>query len=349
MKEKHFSLQHRTTCRICGSDKGIRRMLHWKNIPLAANLTDKINPNEEKYNLDVYYCEECGHVQLLDVIDSGIYEDYLYTPSYSSEYNEYLDSFTKNLVEKYGKGNVMEVGSSDGELLQYFKKYGCDVTGFEPSGNLAKLSAETRGIPVINDYFSAKTAEKVYQKLDSVDYVVVRHVMEHLDDLNAIVDAFVKILNDNGTLVIEVPYLYNILTEKQFYAFFHEHLSYFSVTALNNLLSRHGFRIYDVHTNKLEGGSIVVYATRNSSVVADESVERFLNKEKDTLSSDNITSFFAGIQSSVQKTQRFILDAVKSGQTLAGWGAGQRGVMLMNICGFSSDEIAFVIDVNQCQ
>ena len=148
-------------------------------------------------------------------------------------------------------------------------------------------------------------------------------------------------------MLVEVPYLKRIVLENQFYAFFHEHLSYYSVTALANLLARHGMYIHKVFENELEGGSILIAANSSNIASEDDNVKQYLDDEVNSLSSDKIQAFADAVSSNIDCMKRLIAKAHASGKKVAAWGAGQRGCTLISLCGFQSEDLAYVVDVNK--
>lgn len=346
-----LKLEHRDTCRICGKEE-FTKIVNWENIPLSADVLDEISEEglgEDVYPLDVYLCKECGYVQLLDIIDSEIYENYLYTPSFSKEFLEYVSALSMDIVDTYGPCKVIEIGSSDGLLLKHLQDKSCQVLGFEPSSCLAERANNQYQIPTRNAYFSnnKETTSYIEECMGKADLFIIRHVLEHLDHLDMIIQGIYENLSETGSLIIEVPYLKNIIQENQFYAFFHEHLSYFSLRVLNKLLVKNNFVITNVRTGKLEGGSIVVYASKDKEAYVDNEVGVILEEEDRILSIEEIEKFSKRIHSCINSIRVFV-DNMKNQQVkIAAWGAGQRAVTLLNACGLTSDHIQYVIDVNE--
>lgn len=243
-------------CRLCGNRSGFFSVIETE-VPLAANVTDEPQVGMKRYPLYVVRCNSCGHVQLKETLDASFYEDYLYTPSYASGFVKYIDWFVNWLCSKIDKPErkVIEIGSSNGYLLGKLQEREWHVLGVEPSTKLSKAANEM-GIKTVTTFFSKNTVEQIKSAIGQPDVLIFRHVIEHLDSLEDIVQGMKNIIGD-GLLLIEVPYLKRIITENQFYGFFHEHLSYYSVTALRNLLQKGNLYIHNVMENDLEGGSIL--------------------------------------------------------------------------------------------
>ena len=152
-----------------------------------------------------------------------------------------------------------------------------------------------------------------------------------------------------GGVYIEVPYVKREIEEKQFYAFYHEHVSYFSVKTLKYLLESADLKIVDVQENDLEGGAVLIRAVRKNEEDSSEvpKVESYLKTEEKFISPESLKNFSDDIQIFIKNFEDKITSLKKNGQTVAGWGAGQRACTLLNLSGLTSSDIAYVIDVNR--
>lgn len=340
-------MEERFQCRICGADEFISILEY--NAPLAAQVLDRPSKDIARYPLNVVYCKNCGHIQLKGKLDINLYDNYLYTPSYAAGFVTYIEWFVDRLNEWIKKETdipvILEIGSSNGYLLEKMKETGWRVLGIEPSKSLADVSLE-RGIDTINGYFSKEIVDNITARIGRPDVVVLRHVMEHLEDLNDIIIAIKQLIGD-GMLLIEVPYVRKIIEEKQFYAFFHEHLSYFSVMGLNHLLSKNEFYIHRIYENTLEGGAILICATKIPEVSEGDNLQEYCSAEKAAISQEKVLYFSEKIDLHIAEIKDRIKETVTSGKSLAGWGAGQRGCTLIHLCELQSDALKYVIDVNE--
>lgn len=323
-------------CKICGSSN-LKLKFQTPSVPLAGILLFDVSEPYNNYTTDVYRCEKCGHIQLIDTIPDEVYKNYLYTPSNSRGFNEHIEWLTKDLITKFDPKKIIEVGSANGKLLSSFKKKGCEVLGYEPSIKLSEISKNEDVLTLIN-FFSEKTSISY-----DADLIIMRHVLEHITDLDDIMIAVSKSLSKNGIFVIEVPNLLNIIKENQFYAFFNEHVSYFSVKSLKYLLNKFGFKIIEIQDVSLEGGSILIYASQSYKYKETEEVEKRINEENKII---NIDKFAKNTNKQIENIKSFVKKQNQKGLKIAAWGAGQRGVSLLNICKFTNKDIRYVVDVN---
>ncbi|MCP4507856.1 MAG: class I SAM-dependent methyltransferase, partial [Fuerstiella sp.] len=159
-----------------------------------------------------------------------------------------------------GDSLVVEVASNDGYLLQWYKQAGVPVLGVEPAGNIAAVANDEKGIPTLNEFFGSAVATQMAENGQQADVIHANNVLAHVADLNGVVAGFKTILKPGGRVVVECPYLKELVDNVEFDTIYHEHLCYFSLTALNHLFRNHGLDIVDVEQLEIHGGSIRVYA-----------------------------------------------------------------------------------------
>jgi len=169
-------------------------------------------------------------------------------------------------------------------------------------------------------------------------------------DLNDFVAGLALLLKPGGTITLEFPHLVNLIEQNQFDTIYHEHFSYFTATAVRNVLSTHGLTIYDVEQIPSHGGSLRVYATdsatgarecsaRVGDVLAREQSEGYLDIGK-----------YLGFDEQVRETKRTLLELLirikRHGGRIAGYGAPGKGNTLLNFCGIGKDFLDFTVDRN---
>src|SRR3990167_3094245 len=264
-----------THCRICGSGN-LRQYLDLGNSPLANALLSSSSASFKRYPLVVLFCEECSLSQLSIVINPNIlYRDYPYHSSVSKTFQDHCLEMAKTLKKMtlIEDPHMVDIASNDGCLLEQFKKSGFSVIGVEPSKNLAR-EANQKGLFTINDFWSEESSNAVID----ADVITALNVFAHVDDLKSFLKGVTKSLHKSGVLVIEVPYLYNLLSKNQFDTIYHEHLSYFLLKPLVTLFNSSGLTLFRVEEYDIHGGSIRVYASKDRPV--EKSVDKMLAFEK---------------------------------------------------------------------
>ena len=308
---------HRATCRLCDAPAPAL-LLSLPPMPLAGDPVAADSPvHDQRYPIEVHVCEQCGLVQLLDVLPGEFYADYRYTPSHAAGFARYhFADLADELTATFSPSTVLEIGSSDGALTGAMQARGVQVVGFEPSAALA-ARANARGIPTLAQYFSTTTIGEAPVAFARTDVVIVRHVMEHLDDFGDVLTAVARLLTPGrGVLVIEVPSFGNIIDEERYYAFFNEHLSYLSLTAMRTLLGRHGFALTSARRVFPEGGSMLVVAAREGdrpSVVAPAGFEH----DASLADPVRLRDFVTRLDAFRARMRRFVEAARREGRRLA--------------------------------
>lgn len=344
-----YDIKTNDSCRLCGGNK-LRRAGEIPPLPLAGRPVTRAAAEAgacERYPVSLFHCAGCGLLQLTDVVSAGIYENYLYTPAHSEAFAGHCRKLARALREKYAPARAVEIGCGCGTLLKCLVNEDIRATGYEPAANLA-AAASAEGLDVVNDYFTEKTAFSPNGPESKADLVVIRHVLEHIDDFSGILGPVSRMLGGDGIFVIEVPDARNIVGQNQYYSIFHEHLNYFTLRSLNSLLKKYGFFIYEAEEVFPEGGSLLVTAGRERRGDRFDDLcrsGRFAAEGKDE-PEGYYSGFFATMNDCVDKFKGFVRAAKEAGTRLAAWGAGQRGITLLNLCGTGPDAIAYVIDSN---
>src|SRR5262249_24585233 len=193
----------------------------------------------------------------------NIFSDYAYFSSYSESWLEHARTYTEAVTTRFGLNErswVVEIASNDGYLLQYFVQRGIPVLGIEPAKNVAE-EAVRRGIPTEIRFFGVDGARDLAGRGKKADLIVGNNVFAHVPDLNGFVSGLKLLLSPAGVITLEFPHLMQLVMHNQFDTIYHEHLFYFSLTAVISLFRRHGLNIFDVEQLSTHGGSLRIYAS----------------------------------------------------------------------------------------
>ena len=340
-----------TACRSCGSS-GLATVLSLGETPLANALLreEELRQDEPRYPLDLAFCPTCSLVQITETVPPEIlFRDYLYFSSFSDTMLRHAEELTARLVREreLGAGSLaVEVASNDGYLLQYYQRAGVPVLGIEPARNIAKVAVE-RGIPTVAEFFGLDLARQLVAEGRRADVIHANNVLAHVADLNGFVAGMAMLLKDTGAAVIEVPYLGEMVPRLEFDTIYHEHLCYFSLTALTRLFARHGLAVTDVEQIPLHGGSLLFTATPAAARHAPSArVEALLARE----SKDGIPrlAYYEELAPRVvrwrESFRAFLGDLKAKGQRLAAYGAAAKGSTLLNYAGVGTELLDFVVD-----
>lgn len=338
------------SCRSCGNG-GLDLILDLGETPLANSLlTDEtLHKPEERFPLQLFFCPSCTLVQIGETVSpEKLFRDYLYFSSFSDTMLEHAENIVERIVSHRSLGPehlAAEVASNDGYLLQHYKKRGVPVLGIEPARNIAKVAIE-KGIDTIPEFFSADLGRQLASQNRRADVVHANNVLAHVADLNGFVEGFQRFIKANGTVVVEAPYLKDFLDHCEFDTIYHEHLCYFSLTALNALFGRHGLSIIRVERVAIHGGTIRIFAANRGAYPVDISVARLLAEEEawGVGRAEAYHDFGARVQNVKTKLRALVDQLREKGQRLAAYGAAAKGSTLLNYFGIGRETVEFVVD-----
>lgn len=305
------------------------------------------------YPLHVMVCDKCWLVQLQDVAraETHFHDDYVYFSSFSSSWLEHARRYVDSMIPRIGltsASRVVEIASNDGYLLQYFVQAGIPCLGVEPTANTA-AAARKIGVDSREMFFGRDTAAKLADEGWKADLLLGNNVLAHVPDINDFVGGMPLMLKQQGVITLEFPHLLNLIAFNQFDTLYHEHYSYLSLTALIPIFQRAGLRFFDVEHLPTHGGSLRVYAChQNAAHVDTGAVASCLAQEK--AAGLTVPETYAAFGEKVRETKRsllqFLIDAKRSGKTIAAYGAAAKGNTLLNYCGVGTDFIDYVVDKN---
>jgi len=314
---------------------------------------EKLNSMEPFYPLHVYICERCFLVQIEEyVAPEEIFAQYAYFSSYSTSWRQQAKAYTEKMrreLKLSDRSLVVEVGSNDGYLLEYFFHAGVPVLGIEPAANVAK-AAEARGVPTLVKFFGRQTAKELVAEGRQPDLLLGANVLAQIPDLNDCVAGMKILLKPGGVITIEFPHLMRLIADNQFDTIYHEHFYYFSFLAAERIFAFHGLTLFDVEELPTHGGSLRIYARHadDSSKLLTERAKELRTQE--TSIGTGTLAYYRSFTEQVHETKRrlleFLIDAKRTRKTIAGYGAPGKGNTLLNYCGIRTDFIDYTVDMN---
>jgi len=304
---------------------------------------------EESFPLAVAYCGGCHLVQLTHQVEPDkLFSRYLYFSSFSDSFLEHSRKMAASYIARFGLGpgkRVLEIASNDGYLLQNFKPCGASVLGVEPARNIA-AEAVARGIPTLAVFFGPDTVAEIRAQFGMADLIVGNNVLAHVPRINDFLAAVTACLDSNGAAVFEFPYLKHLLDRTEFDTIYHEHVFYYSLTALDGLARRAGLEIFDVLHQPIHGGSLRLFLQPPGVRPVDAAVREMLKAEAAAgLTGADRYARFAGAVESLRNKLRALLGKLKAdGKRIAAYGAPAKGNTLLNYCGIGRETLDFTVD-----
>ena len=235
----------KTVCRSCQRDC-LEVFLDLGQSPLADRILTKeqLDQPEPRFPLEVAFCHNCSLVQILETVppEQLFCNDYPYYSSVSASLLEHSKINVMELIRKRklrSDSFVVELASNDGYLLKNYLENDVPCLGIDPAEGPAKV-AEKVGVPTLCTFFSRDLAQELAGENLKADVIHANNVLAHVADTNGFVAGIRTLLKDDGIAVIEVPYIKNLIDNCEFDTIYHQHLCYFSVTALDHLFRRDG-------------------------------------------------------------------------------------------------------------
>lgn len=280
----------------------------------------------ETFPLDLHLCDDCGHVQLVDVIDPNkLFSNYAYRSESSPGLAEYFCRYASHVSSTIGllKGSrVLDVGSNDGTLLRHFRQLGMSVIGVDPATEIARR-ATAENIPTINSFFNKTIAEQIKIEYGPIDLCTANNVFAHNDELGGMASAVEHVLADDGVFVFEVSYLRDTIENLVFDFIYHEHLCYHSVRPMRSFLRRHGLELFHVERTPSKGGTLRGFAKKASDKREIlPSVDAFIKNEQALRLSDPETYrlFMERVNALGDRLRSFL--QIEKSQSRPVWGYG---------------------------
>jgi SAM-dependent methyltransferase len=336
-------------CRACGGTR-VPVILSLGRTPLANALVPPglPAPPEPTYPLELVFCETCTLVQINETVPPELmFSDYAYFSSYSDTMLAHARSLVERVVDERELGPehlAAEIASNDGYLLQYYLQAGVPVLGIEPAANVARV-AEAKGIRTVVDFFGEALAARLAAEGVRADVIHASNVMAHVPDLPGFCRGLAALLAADGRAIIEVPYVKDLIDHREFDTIYHEHLAYFSVTALDRLFAAQGLSVIDVERIPIHGGSLRVTVAHQG--VPQSRVVALLLDEEHALGLTSLP-FYARFGRAVEELRRQLTGLVAElrahGHRIAAYGAAAKGSTLLNYCGIDCRSIGFVAD-----
>lgn len=350
----NLSPVHARTCRLCGGflehtfvDLGVSPLA---NTYLTASQLSNMEPF---YPLCVYVCQQCLLVQLEEYeTPENIFRDYAYFSSYSETWLRHAEDYADLMVARFGldaNTRVVEVGSNDGYLLQYFIRKGIPAFGIEPAANVAEAAVKA-GVPTVVRFFGEDTARSLSAEGKLAGLLIGNNVLAHVPNLNDFVRGLKMLLSARGVITMEFPHLMRLMGENQFDTIYHEHFSYFSFITVEKIFATHGLTLFNVEELETHGGSLRIYArhAEDASKPIGERVGELLVREQAAgfTRLEHYLSFAGRVKETKREILEFLITAKREGKSIAGYGAPAKGNTLLNYCGIRSDFIDYTVDRN---
>jgi SAM-dependent methyltransferase len=332
-------------CRSCAACSG-ELILDLGEQPLANNLLapEDLAQPEPRFPLRLAVCTECWLLQITDLVPPvELFSNYIYFSSYSDAWTQHAAECAARYRDEFAPNYVIEIASNDGYLLRHFAEANTPHLGIEPAENIATAARE-KGIKTRTDFFTEKLAQELAAEKPA-DLILANNVFAHAPDINDFVAGLKTLLAPEGRAILEFPHAVKMIAQTEFDTIYHEHVFYFTLTALEPVFARHALRVTRAERTPMHGGSLRIFVQHDSHA-ANETVG-VLRAEESKLGVDRLAYYrnFAANASAIRDQLCDQIAALKAeGKTLAAYGAAAKGSTLLNFCGITANDLGFVAD-----
>jgi SAM-dependent methyltransferase len=337
-------------CQVCGHAP-LASVLSLGYMPPVNQMVaiGEVPRQQPWFPTNLLHCANCDLVQLGLAVDPVI----IFPPEYP-----YTSGTTKllrdNFAELYSEAAAMlrlgpqdlvvDIGSNDGTLLSNFQAGGHRVLGIEPT-EVGKI-AGNRGIPTLQRYFTPAVAAEVKREHGPARVVTAANCFAHMEDVHAIVEGILDLLAPDGVFISESHYLIGLLDTLQYDTVYHEHLRYYSLNSLANLLQMHGLEVFHARPIPSHGGSIRVYAGRRGARPVNDSVADMIAGEpRGEAMRERLKAFRNDVMMSKLRLLAMIRDLKEKGARICGISAPSRASTLVNYVGLDEALIDYVCEI----
>ena len=338
--------------RITGSPN-LETIIAFGETPLADRLlrADQLDEPDLIAPLTLAFCPDSSLAQIRETVNPEIlfYAEYPYFSSVSQSLLKHFRESAEYIINTRPLGPdslVMEAASNDGYLLKNFADRGIPVLGIDPSVAPATAAREA-GIPTMITFFTRDLAAQLVAEGKAADVFLANNVLAHVPDLNGFVAGIKTVLKPTGVAVIECPYVVDLVDHVEFDTIYHQHLCYFSITALDKLFRQHGLYLNDVKRTQIHGGSLRLFVepVENVGPVVTELLATERERKVDTI---EYYRDFADRVAHVRDSLLAILRDLKAqGYRIAAYGAAAKATTMLAYCGIDSSLVDYVVDLNK--
>ena len=342
------------TCRSCASSD-LKLILDLGNQPWCNDFLKKEQVgNEQKHPLRLFRCEECELLQIDETVSKEImFGDHCYLSGTTSTLRDhFLEVAIENVKQFHLKTNdlIVDIGGNDGtQLLQYKKAGVSNLINIECAKRVSKISREA-GINTLTEYFNKECARDKLGK-GTVKLFNASGIFFHLEELHSVIEGIKYSLADDGVLVVQFMYAGAMIDNKNFDTIYHEHLCYYTIHSLQNLLSRYGLEIFDAYYSPIHSGSIISKITHVDKQEKTQRLKESLAKDK-KYTKEKIIEFAKEVESTKGNLKEKLMELKYDGlsqdsKKIYAYGAPAKGNTLLNYFGIDNTIIDKAVEINE--
>lgn len=335
-------------CRMCSS-KEFYEVINLGKHPLVNSLISKkdLKQKDPVFPIIVKQCKKCKLVQLVNTIDAEeIYKkvDYLYFSSDMPSLDGYFKTYAEDVKKRFlKKGDlVVEIGCNDGIMLKHFKKK-CNVLGVDPATNVILRTIKNK-IPAVPFFFSEELSKKIKAEWGQAKVIIGNNCIAHLNDLKDLMSGVSSLLTRDGIFILECNYWGGMVKNTNYSLIYHDHYSYFSAKVWINFAKKYKMKPFDAVITPAQGGSLRLFISKNNRPTTKRFRQLINNEIKNKLNTFSTSNHYKNnVISTSYKLRSLILDLIKKGKKIAGYGAAAKGMTILK-CSNIGDKLLYFVD-----
>ena len=342
-------MKYNIQCRMCGSRELIK-FLDLGDQPLANSFlkTEKEFETEERYPLQVCFCNQCNLVQLSGVVSKEkLFSDYIYFSSGMPKLSNHFKAYAEDVMDRFLKPAdfVVEIASNDGILIKFFQDKGFRTLGIDPAANVVKIAKEF-GVRTLENFFSEKLAKQIARDEGKANVILANNVVAHIDDHHDLLKGIKNLLADDGVFVMEAPYLVDMFENLTYDTIYHEHLSYLALRPLKRVFEMHDLEAFDIEVNVVQGRSLRIFAGHKGKHKITANISKYieleLSKGMDRL--ETYQHLVNKITEQKEQLVKLLTDLKQQGKKIASYGAPAKGNTMLNYCKIGTDILDYALE-----
>ncbi len=336
-------------CLICSGC--VETFIDFGRMPLGnAFLTAEEFETEYFFNLAAGVCESCFAVQLTDQPkpEKMFHSRYPFFTGSSGRMSAHFEEMARSVSARFLPGSdpfVVEIGSNDGTLLDFFRARNIRHLGVDPSSNVAEAAAR-KGVQTLCAFFDEREAGKILSEHGSADLILAANVICHIAALHSVLSGIDLLLTDAGVAVFEEPYMRDVLEKTAYDQIYDEHVFLFSLHAVQKALGPHNLELFDAQREWTHGGSMRYFIGRKGARPESEELLRLLAEEK--LAGMTRMKTYEDFRGRCEKSREGLVRALegfkKDGLSAAGYAATSKSTTVLNYAGIGPDLLPYICD-----
>lgn len=338
--------ENREKCRLC-NNYNLKIFLKLNPTPPANHFVAE-PIYQDLIPLDTCICENCSHIQLMQIVDPAYqYSNYFYVSSTSQSMTNHLQNnaihFT-NILNISKDDYILEIGANDGVCVRHLLNNGFkNIIGIDPAANINKR----HNLPIICDFFGSNILTQFKQNYKPFMLIYAFHCCAHIENIQDVFSTVYELLDENGSFIMEVGYFYEVFKNNLFDTIYHEHIDYHTCIAMQKFANFNNLLLYKVDENNIQGGSIQFYFCKNNgSTQVDKSVFETIEKESSfDLHNYAKLSLWQNKITLCGNDIHYLLNSfVSYGKKIAGYGASAKSTTFLYEYRLNNKLIDYIID-----